>query len=75
MLEIIIEDTGVGIPKENYKKIFEPLFSTKAKGIGLGLPIVKDIIELHKGQIEFKSKAGVGTTFIINLPKKIEEEL
>ncbi len=72
MIELYFEDTGVGIPEENYQKIFEPLFSTKAKGIGLGLPIVKDIIELHKGTIEFESKVGVGTTFIIKLPNMIE---
>ncbi|MHA1301240.1 MAG: ATP-binding protein, partial [Candidatus Helarchaeota archaeon] len=65
---LIFEDTGVGIPKENFKRIFEPLFSTKAKGIGLGLPIVKELIEMHNGNIEFESEVGVGTKFIVKLP-------
>ncbi|MHA1378072.1 MAG: ATP-binding protein [Candidatus Helarchaeota archaeon] len=71
-VHVYFKDTGVGIPKENYQKIFEPLFSTKPKGIGLGLPFVKDIIEMHKGSIELESKVGVGTTFVIKLPKKQE---
>jgi signal transduction histidine kinase len=48
-------DTGVGIPEENLEKIFEPLFTTKAKGIGLGLALVKVLVEGHGGSIEVES--------------------
>jgi len=62
-------DTGVGIPKENLEKIFEPLFTTKAKGIGLGLALVKMLVEGHGGSIEVESpstllRAGPSTEFI-----------
>jgi len=51
-------------------KLFQPLFTTKAKGIGMGLAICKKIVEQHKGTIEAKSKVSKGTTFTIKLPKK-----
>jgi signal transduction histidine kinase len=73
--EIMLRDTGEGIPKEHLQKIFEPLFTKKAKGIGLGLAIVKGIVEGHKGKIEVESEVGEGTTFTIKLPlQRIEEE-
>jgi hypothetical protein len=65
---ISIEDTGVGIPEENLKRLFQPLFTTKAKGQGLGLPVTKRIVEAHGGKINVKSKVGAGTTFTIELP-------
>ncbi len=65
-----ITDTGSGIPDDMLDKIFEPLYTTKAKGIGLGLPITKDIVEKHGGSIEVQSKIGKGTTFNIKLPVK-----
>jgi len=68
MIEIAFKDTGVGIPSENLPKIFKPLFSTKIKGIGLGLVITKEIVEHHGGKIEIKSDVGVGSTFTIKLP-------
>jgi PAS domain S-box-containing protein len=61
-------DTGVGIPQEKMKKIFEPLFTTKAKGIGLGLALAKLLIEAHGGTIEVKSEVDKGTTFTVSLP-------
>jgi len=61
-------DTGVGIPEENLGKIWEPLFTTKAKGIGLGLAIIKTIVEAHGGTIEVESTVGEGTTFTVKLP-------
>jgi len=61
-------DTGVGISEENLGKLFEPLFTTKAKGIGLGLAITKTIVEAHGGTIEAESTAGEGTTFTVKLP-------
>ncbi|MBU7022945.1 MAG: PAS domain S-box protein [Theionarchaea archaeon] len=67
-IQISIQDTGRGIPKENLDKIFEPLFTTKSKGIGLGLVIVKNIIEGHGGSIHVQSEVGKGTTFTILLP-------
>jgi PAS domain S-box-containing protein len=67
-IRISIQDTGKGISKENLDKIFEPLFTTKPKGIGLGLVIVKNIIEGHGGSIHVKSEVGKGTTFTISLP-------
>ena len=73
LFEIIFKDTGVGISKDNLEKIFEPLFTTKAKGIGLGLSIVKDIVEKHKGKIEVESEVDVGTTLIIKLPFLMKE--
>jgi len=65
---ISIQDTGVGIPEENIDKIFQPLFSTKAKGQGLGLSVCKRLVEAHNGNITFKSKAGKGSTFTVELP-------
>ena len=62
-------DTGTGIAEENMSKIFTPLFTTKAKGIGMGLSICKKIVEEHGGTIDVESKVGQGTTFTITLPK------
>ncbi|MEM2144786.1 MAG: PAS domain S-box protein [Candidatus Jordarchaeaceae archaeon] len=69
-VEISFTDTGTGISKENMEKIFRPLFTTKSKGIGLGLPICKRIVEAHGGSISVKSVEGKGTTFTITLPTK-----
>jgi len=67
-IAISISDTGVGIPREKLNKIFEPLFTTKAKGIGLGLSIAKIIVESHEGTINVRSEVGKGSTFTIMLP-------
>jgi len=69
-VEIEIIDNGIGIDKEKRKNIFVPYFTTKSTGTGLGLAMVKQIIENHNGQIGFESKVNVGTTFRINLPLK-----
>jgi signal transduction histidine kinase len=61
-LEIRINDTGCGIPDDMMDRVFEPLSSTKSFGVGLGLPIVKNIIEQHGGGVEIKSELGEGTT-------------
>jgi signal transduction histidine kinase len=61
-------DTGCGIPEENLGKIFEPLFTTKPKGIGLGLAITKRLVEQNGGNIEVVSQTGQGATFTIKLP-------
>jgi len=67
-IEISISDSGCGIPQEIISKVFNPFFTTKDDGNGLGLAISKKIIQLHKGDINIKSQVGKGTTFIINLP-------
>lgn len=61
-------DTGTGISAEILSQIFEPLYSTKSKGIGLGLALSKQIIEMHGGSIDAISEAGTGTTFRLKLP-------
>ncbi len=65
-----VEDTGIGIPEENMEKIFEPQFTTKPKGIGLGLAVSKALIEEHGGNIEVESEVGKGTIFTVKLPIK-----
>ena len=65
---ITIQDTGKGIPAEHVQHIFEPLYSTKAKGIGLGLSISRDIVERHHGTLTVASEPDVGSTFTIRLP-------
>jgi signal transduction histidine kinase len=66
--EIRFQDNGEGIEPETLNKIFNPFFTTKEKGSGLGLPIVKSIIEAHQGSLNNSSVAGDGTTVVITLP-------
>jgi PAS domain S-box-containing protein len=66
---ISVEDTGVGIPEEVKPKLFAPMESTKAKGQGLGLAVVKRKVEALKGEITFESQVGKGTKFTVSLPK------
>jgi len=65
---ISVEDTGVGIREENLDEIFKPLFTSKAKGTGFGLPVCKRIVDAHGGTISVESEEGVGSTFTIKLP-------
>lgn len=65
---IVVEDNGPGIPPEIQEKIFQPLFSTKAKGTGLGLAVVAGIVERHGGSLTVESKVSEGTRFIVTLP-------
>jgi two-component system nitrogen regulation sensor histidine kinase NtrY len=65
---IAVKDNGIGIEKENIEHIFEPKFTTKTSGMGLGLGIIKNIIENYKGTITFETEYGKGTTFIVSLP-------
>jgi PAS domain S-box-containing protein len=67
-VEIIVTDTGEGISSENMKKLFQPLFTTKAKGIGLGLVVCRNLVENNGGRIEVESEPGKGTTFTMVLP-------
>jgi signal transduction histidine kinase len=67
-IEIEVSDEGGGIAAENIQTIFEPLFTTKAKGVGLGLSIVKTFIENHGGSIKVMSAVGKRTAFTFQLP-------
>ena len=69
-LVIEVQDTGEGIPDEVKDKLFTPMFTTKSKGQGFGLPIVKRITESLGGTVTFESQECKGTTFIIRLPPK-----
>jgi len=68
-VQINISDNGKGISKENLDKIFEPKFTTKSSGMGLGLAMVKNIVETYKGTITFVTKENTGTTFTVLFPK------
>ncbi len=67
-VEIIIKDNGCGIPESKLHKIFDPFFTTFQGGTGLGLSVVNQIIEKHRGAIDVRSKPGKGTTVILSLP-------
>jgi signal transduction histidine kinase len=66
---ICVADSGVGIPEEVKAKLFTPLFTTKSKGQGLGLAVVKRLVEALKGEITFESQPNKGTKFIVELPQ------
>jgi signal transduction histidine kinase len=65
---VSISDTGIGISEEDLSQVFEPLFTTKTKGIGLGLALSKQIVEMHGGTIKIESEVGKGTIFTVTLP-------
>ena len=67
-VNITVKDNGIGIETENTEHIFEPKFTTKTSGMGLGLGIIKNIIENYKGTITFETEYGKGTTFTVSLP-------
>ena len=67
-VNITIEDNGSGIPEETKAKIFEPKFTTKSSGMGLGLAMVKNIVETYNGSITFTSQLGKGTIFTVTFP-------
>jgi signal transduction histidine kinase len=73
---ISVSDTGIGIPSEIMRKLWSPLFTTKAKGMGLGLPICKRIVEAHGGTISAETSVGKGSKFTVMIPTdpKIREE-
>jgi PAS domain S-box-containing protein len=73
-IRISVFDTGIGIPEENRLKIFEPYFTTKENGSGLGLTLVFKIIREHQGEITVKSREGEGTCFIITMPIPQKEQ-
>jgi signal transduction histidine kinase len=67
-IQVEVRDTGIGIPPENVDHIFDPFFTNKDEGSGLGLSISHQIVQEHGGYITVESKVGIGTTFFINLP-------
>ncbi len=69
LVRLTFKDNGVGIPKDKLNKLYDPFFTTKADGVGLGLSISHGIINAHEGSIEVDSEVGKGTTFIIYLPR------
>lgn len=69
---IEVRDNGAGIPEEVQAQIFEPLFTTKERGTGLGLPIVSSMVQRHEGSIELRSEPGQGTVFTITFPHREE---
>jgi signal transduction histidine kinase len=74
-IEVKISDTGAGIPQDQMERIFNYYYTTKEKGIGLGLPIAHRIIEAHRGRLTVESRVGVGTKMIILLPTREKEAI
>jgi two-component system sensor histidine kinase PilS (NtrC family) len=66
-VEIVVEDTGRGIPLADLERIFDPFYTTKPDGTGLGLPTVHRIVESHGGALQVESQPGVGTRFRVRL--------
>ena len=73
-VSVTFSDNGFGIPKEIENKIFESFFSNKKDGAGLGLNIVKSLIEQNKGRVSFSNNSRGGANFIIDLPMSNKEE-
>ena len=69
-VKIMVADNGIGIEADNRDKVFEPKFTTKSSGMGLGLGMVKTIVETYGGRIEFTSQKGKGTVFTVYLPRE-----
>ncbi len=70
---VTVKDTGVGIPKQVASKLFTPLFTTKSRGQGFGLPVVKRLTETLGGNVTFESEEGKGTKFTIRLPQRTKQ--
>ena len=66
--ELSISDNGPGIPEDTLKKVFEPFFTSKAEGMGMGLSIARTIVEAHDGRIWAENRPGGGALFVIKLP-------
>jgi PAS domain S-box-containing protein len=73
--EILVKDSGPGIPEEVFPKIFEPLYSTKGFGVGLGLPTVKQIVEHHGGDVTIASRPGAGAEALLWIPLEQPSEI
>lgn len=75
LISITVSDTGNGIPVEAQERIFEPLFTTKSKGTGFGLPVCKRLVEAHGGTISLKETSSAGTSFEVLLPPPEKSEI
>jgi signal transduction histidine kinase len=71
---ITVEDTGVGIPENAKNKLFTPMFTTKSKGQGFGLAVIKRMTEALSGNVTFESQEGNGTKFTVRLPQNIQKK-
>jgi signal transduction histidine kinase len=69
--EVRFSDNGIGMTEDVKEKVFEPLYSTKGFGVGLGMVIVKNIVNQHHGELDLESKAGEGTTVTLRLPVRL----
>jgi signal transduction histidine kinase len=67
-VQVEVRDTGIGIPNENLEHIFDPFFTSKDEGSGLGLSISHQIVQEHGGYVTVESKVGKGTSFLVNIP-------
>ena len=67
-LKVTISDSGVGIPREDVERIFKMYYTTKPEGTGIGLALVRRVVDLHHGSIEIRSTVGQGTNVIVGLP-------
>ena len=65
---ISVEDNGIGIPDELTEKVFEPFYTSKMQGTGLGLSVVKSVVEAHQGQVKLLKNLGTGAHFCLKLP-------
>jgi signal transduction histidine kinase len=74
-VRLSVADNGCGIPAENLPRIFEPLFTTKNFGVGLGLSMVKEIVEIHGGSVAVTSAVNEGTTFTLTIPQRSAGEV
>jgi len=70
-MELKVRDTGKGIAPANLSRIFTPFYTTRSKGVGLGMSVVQRIIDLHRGRIEVDSELGKGTEFTIRIPRNL----
>jgi signal transduction histidine kinase len=68
-VRITVEDNGPGMTEEERGKVFQPFYTNKAQGVGLGMPIVKRLVELHGGEVRIDTAGGRGTTVFVDLPR------
>jgi signal transduction histidine kinase len=73
-VEVTVSDNGMGVPSENLRRIFDPYFSTKKQGFGLGLSLAQDIVYKHNGKLSVSSERGKGADFTIQLPMDTKDE-
>jgi signal transduction histidine kinase len=73
-VQVTVEDSGIGIDPNTIQKIFDPFYTTKSTGMGMGLSISRSILQYHGGRLWATAKDGPGTSFHFTLPKYHEEE-